>query len=192
MTIHIIGAEKECDLLPLFECLLPFFPKCHICIHMIGPEVSKHIEPAQRAIMLKSVSNDSTIFVTVQNGLYSPDHFSGVAFKLPKDFPTEMSNNNNFGQTAPDVVIAMNAALMAYPEWAQSLRTITEGGGELYVTDRMESTCYQTVHSLGMINSHSNVTIQTNPFRQPMIDFKKDVNLVGFSNGFIYSIAGDK
>lgn len=192
LTIHLLGVEKEADLAPLFEVLLPFFPKCQLCIHMIGLNVSQTLPQDKRAILLKSMSNDSTIFVTMQPGMYSPQHYNADAFKLPDSFPKELIKDNNFGQGKPDVIIALNGNIMAQQEWAPTVRFLVEQDAELYVTDRMEATLSGLVSSLHLIGSRCVVATQPNPFRQPLLDFKKDVNLPSWSNGYICSLAKQK
>lgn len=114
MTIHLIGVEKEADLASLFECLLPFLPKTLLCIHMIGLGISETLPQDKRAILLASKSNDSSLFISINHGQYSPAHNDASAFKLPPDFPKELSDTQNFGQEQPDFVIALNANLIGH------------------------------------------------------------------------------
>ena len=105
ITIHLLGAEKEADLLPLFECLLPLIPKTDIAIHMIGNAISQDIPPQQRAMCIRSISAESSIFMSITPSLYQPQHLDGTAFALPDNVPEEVLASQNFGTGAPDLII---------------------------------------------------------------------------------------
>ncbi|KAI8911062.1 hypothetical protein EDD86DRAFT_204302 [Gorgonomyces haynaldii] len=188
ITIHLLGPEKEADLLPLFEALLPFFPKTDLCIHMVGPNIAQDIPPQNRAMLLKSTANDSSIFISINPGIYSPEHHSAAAFKLPAEFPKELLVGQNFGQEKPDLVIAMNAALLQYQEWAPTLKFMIEQDATLYVTERMENMAHGVASNIHMLGGKLTVPVEANPFKQPVLDFKKDVNLPGWSNGFLFAL----
>jgi hypothetical protein len=182
----LIGVEKEADLAPLFECLLPFFPKCSLCIHMIGASMSDKIPQDKRALLMKSASNDSTVFISLNQGVYAPTHYDATQFKLPDNFPKEMLKEQNFGQDKPDLVIALNAGLLQHNEWAPTLKFLAEQDGLLYVTERMEQGGVAAAQNMHMIGGAVRGLVEPNPFRQPTLDFKKDVNIPGWSNGYVF------
>ncbi|KAJ3371790.1 hypothetical protein HDU91_004935 [Kappamyces sp. JEL0680] len=188
ITVHLVGAEKEADLLPLFECLLPFFPKTDLAIHMIGNNISPDIPPQQRAMAIRSVANESSIFVSVTTSLYQPQHLDGSAFQLPDNIPAEIKASQNFGDCPPDLVIAMNAALVVHGEWAPVLAMIGKSGTKFLATERMEQLCNSAKANMPRLNTSVTVDTHPNPFRQPLYEFKKDVNLPGWSNGYIIGI----
>ncbi len=188
ITIHLIGAEKEADLLALFECLLPFFPKTDIAIHMIGNNISPEIPPQQRAMAIRSVANDSSIFMSLSTSLYQPQHLDGSAFQLPPDIPQEILDSQNFGTGPPDLIIALNAALIIHQEWAPALQMIANSGKKFVITERMEQLCNAAIANLPRLNVKVSVPTYPNPFKQPIFDFSKDVNLPGWSNGFVMGI----
>jgi hypothetical protein len=184
----LVGVEKEADLFPLFEILLPFFPKTDVCIHMIGNNISKDIPPQQRAMMLQSAANDSSVFITLTTSIYAPQHLDASAFQMPGDVPPEILEKHNFGTSDPDLIICLNASLVVFPEWGQFLAMVVKSGRKLLVTEHMEQLCTAAEMNLPRLGSTLSVAAQPNPFRQPLFDFKKDVNLPGFSNGFIMGI----
>lgn len=184
----MVGVEKEADLLPLFECLLPLFPKTDLAIHMIGNRISSDIPPTQRAMAIRSPSNDSTIFLSLTTSLYTAQHLDGTAFSLPADVPEEIAKSQNFGAGEPDVILALNAALVVHGEWAPFLQMVGKSGKKLLVTESMEQLCNSDVANLPRVGTKMSISIRLNPFRMPMQEFKKDVNLPGFSNGFIFGI----
>jgi hypothetical protein len=188
ITIHLVGAEKEADLLPLFEVLLPFFPNTSLCIHMIGPAISPSLPPEQRAILIQSKALNSSIFVSVSTSLYTQHHIDGDAFQLPPNLPEELKKAQNFGTGPPDLIIAMNAALVVHQEWAECIQIIAKSGKKFLITERMEQMCNAIAVNLPKIGVNLAFDAQPNPFKMPVFEFKKDVNLPGWSNGFIVGI----
>ncbi|KAJ3324095.1 hypothetical protein HDV06_000636 [Boothiomyces sp. JEL0866] len=188
ITIHLVGVEKEADLLPLFECLLPFYPKTDIAIHMIGNKICADIPPQQRAMMIKSQSNDSSIFISLNPTFYAPQHLDASAFQLPPEVPKEVLKQQNFGTDKPDLIICLNAGLVTQQEWGPFLQMVCKSDRKLLVTERVETLCNAALINIPKIGGKPGVQTHPNPFRQPLYDFKKDVNLPGWSNGFIFGI----
>jgi hypothetical protein len=150
---------------------------------MIGNNISSDIPPQQRAMMIRSTGNDSSIFVTISTSIYLPQHLDASAFQVPPEAPA-----GHFGTNPPDLIICMNASLVVYPEWGQALAMIAQSGRKLLITERMEQLCNAAEINLPRLNTKLSVPAHPNPFRQPLFDFKKDVNLPGWSNGFIMGI----
>ena len=184
----MVGAEKEADMMALFEVLLPLFPKTDLAIHMIGNNISKDIPPQLRAMMIKSVSNDSSLFMSATTDIYQEQHLDASAFQLPDSVPAEVLAQQNFGNSKPDLIICLNASLIIHQEWAQSIAMIGQSGAKLLITERLEQLCNAAEMNLPRLGTKLSVAAHSNPFRQPLFDFKKDVNLPGWSNGFIMGI----
>lgn len=184
----MIGAEKEADMLPLFECLLPLLPKTDIAIHMIGNAIARDIPAPQRAMAIRSVQNESTLFMSVTSGLYQPQHIDGTAYKLPDDIPEEVLNSQNFGSGRPDLIIAMNAQLVVHGEWYPAMQMIVKSRIKFLVTERMEQLCNAVESNLPRLGAVMSEKTKPNPFKQPLYEFKKDVNIPGWSNGFYFAI----
>ena len=177
VVVHIVGAGKEADLLPLFECLLPLFPKTDIFIHMIGKEIISSVNPKHCNMNIKSKSTDSSIFLSFTHGLYSQDFFSGEAFKFGDGVLTE-----------PDLVLCMNATLYSSKDWDAAIKMVLETTKPLIITEKMEQLCMGDMAKVFQINPSRkiNIQLQPNPFRAPVFEFKKDVNFPAYSNGFIF------
>ena len=188
ITIHLLGAEKEADLLPLFECLLPLIPKTDIAIHMIGNAISQDIPPQQRAMCIRSISAESSIFMSITPSLYQPQHLDGTAFALPDNVPEEVLASQNFGTGAPDLIIAMNAGLIMHQEWGPALQMIAASNKKFLVTERLEQFCIAAISNLPRLGAKLKFDTEPNPFRQPLYEFNKDVNLPSFSNGFMFGM----
>ena len=173
---------------PLFECMLALFPKTDICIHMVGTSVSPNIPMEQSSVLIRSAGNESSILLTLTAGLYGAQHIEGTAFQLPPDMPEEMKNELNFGQGKPDILIALNAGLVAHDEWGAILSCIGKSGVKFLVTEQIEQMCLAATSILPDIGLKTIVETQPNPFRQPVYGFKKDINLPTWSNAFIFGI----
>jgi hypothetical protein len=188
ITVHLVGVEKEADLIPLFEVLLPLIPNTDLCIHMIGNNVSKDIPPQQRAMMIQSAGNKSSVFVTLTTSFYTPQHLDATAFQVPGNVPPEVLAQHNFGTDKPDLVIALNASLVVHQEWGQVVAMVAQSKTKMLITERVEQLCNAAEMNLPRLGTQLTVATHPNPFRQPLYDFKKDVNLPGWSNGFIMGI----
>ena len=188
LTIHLVGVEKEADMFPLFECMLALFPKTDICIHMVGLSVSTKIPMEQSSVLIRSAANESSILITLTAAMYGPQHIDGTAFQLPPEMPEEMKNEMNFGQGKPDILIALNASLVAQDEWGSILTCLADTDVKFLVTEQIEQMCLAAISVLPSVGLKSIIDIQPNPFRQPLYGFKKDINLPSWSNAFIFGI----
>ncbi|KAJ3002988.1 hypothetical protein HKX48_001999, partial [Thoreauomyces humboldtii] len=179
ITIHIAGVEKEADLCALFEILLSLLPKSDIAVHMISPAISPRLPPQQATLGIRNEAMDSTILVTLRPGLYSPQHLSGDQYK---------SEGLPFGTGKPDVVVVMNSALLAQQTWAPTLKLLMDAKQKTLFTDQMEHTVEMIAKQLDVVGCKLSVGPVINPFRQPVLQWKKDTNLPGWSNGFLFGI----
>ncbi|KAJ3056373.1 hypothetical protein HK097_007210 [Rhizophlyctis rosea] len=180
LTIHLVGAEKEADLSGLFEILLSFLPKTDIALHMVGPALSPRLRPDHSTLGIRNETLDSSLFMTVRHGMYGPDHLSGQVYK---------NEGIPIGTDKPDVVIGMNAGLFTSPQWMPTLKLLVEEKQKCVFTEQMEQTVEIVKRNLA---SGPGLEVDfgpvVNPFRQPIWQFKKDVNLPGWSNAFMYGI----
>ena len=104
------------------------------------------------------------------------------------------------GLEGPELVVAMNAGLPAFPEWEPSLLFVLASGAPLFVTDLTEEAAVQAralvadaVRKLPKGPTcagpgHWDVSeVEANPFRQPLSSRGADNLLPTCSNGFIFS-----
>lgn len=173
-------------MLQLFECLLPLLPNIDLAIHMIGDKIAADIPSKQRIVLLHSVPNNSSIFITTSTCLYGQSHIDGTGY--PKELSDKSLKPQNLGTGKPDMIIALNAGLVTQKEWAPAIARIAKSGIKFLVTERMEQLCNAAQINLPTLNAKITVSPHLNPFRQPLFDFKKDVNLPGWSNGFIFGM----
>ena len=181
ITIHLLGPEVECDLMPTFEILLALIPpKTDLAIHMCGPAVSPRLSGEHRGMYFKSEASDSSVLVTLFNSLYSPEHHSGAAFVK------ESGGLMPFGKGEPDLVVILNGNLLAHETWIPSIKLLVDAGQKTLLTEPMEQGADAIGRNLPALGGSLSLGATLNPFRQPIYHFKKDTNLPGFSNAFIF------
>ena len=84
----------------------------------------------------------------------------------------------------PDVTMAFNAGLAAYPSWIPTLQVVKRSNVPFFCTDYCEEAVFRSLtimHSIGMDVSEA---IRINPFRKPLMISSSDNDLPSCSNGF--------
>ncbi|KAJ1340457.1 hypothetical protein BSLG_004904 [Batrachochytrium salamandrivorans] len=163
VTIHLIGVEIEADYLGLFEVLLPMFPGTHVAIHMIGPSISGNIKAQHRSLAMRT-------------------------FPIPPNLPDKVKQIFNFGVGKPDLVIALNAAVMSYKEWKPCVQMLLEANQKVVFTDGLEQMGDALDSNLPHLGSRLSIKSTPNPFRHPVYQYRADVNLPSWSNGFFFGM----
>ncbi|VDL59433.1 unnamed protein product [Hymenolepis diminuta] len=173
LLIHLLGVEKELDLLPVFKeldnLISPVIER--ISIKMIGPNISPRAS-------YKTWLLTSRISVFVWRGVYH-------------DFMRTHREN-------PDIAIGFNVGFIAYPTWKQTLELIKYLNLPAFFTDSCPYSCMwnlKTLQSLGLcsefdINNaeRSLSLVRMNPFRSPLRIQDEGTCWPKFSNAFIFSI----
>mmetsp|Transcript_9595 Transcript_9595/g.26095 ORF Transcript_9595/g.26095 Transcript_9595/m.26095 type:complete len:143 (+) Transcript_9595:81-509(+) len=92
--------------------------------------------------------------------------------------------NFDVGSGPPDVVMALNAGLFAYPSWRTVVTYLHDHPNVVGVfTDYNE---YSGVNCASLGGPKSRESLEMNPFRQPRAMPVYSMNLPQFSNGFFY------
>ncbi|KAJ3223547.1 hypothetical protein HK099_000968, partial [Clydaea vesicula] len=107
-VIHLVGVEKEADLIPLFQVLMPLFPKMNLFIHMIGPAIPSQLEEQHRIFSYENTTLKSKLTITLTSSAYDLTHLQGNNGML-KLVPEDCRK--------PDVIMGLNSGLMAGPSW---------------------------------------------------------------------------
>ncbi|KAJ3416926.1 hypothetical protein HDV05_007984 [Chytridiales sp. JEL 0842] len=172
LTIHLLGAEREADLCQLYECLLPLLPKTDIYLHMIGPSISSRLQDDHKRYYFSN--NDSTLTLTLTAAVYGPTHYNG-SFLPAADR----------GSETPDLVVIHNAGIFQYETWFGTIKYLSDVKQKTIITEPIETSIEIMRQHFMNINCVLSVKTRLNPFRQPVFQWKKEVNLPGWSNGFI-------
>ncbi|KAJ3106538.1 hypothetical protein HDU97_006131 [Phlyctochytrium planicorne] len=174
LTIHLLGPEREADLIQLYECLLPLLPNSDIVLHLIGPAVSTRLHDEHKRYLF--TNGNSTLIVTLNSAEYGAPHYDSSAFG---------SDPNIRGAPVPDLVIALNAAVFQYQSWLPTVKLLVDKGQKTVFTEPIETTVEILARSLAPLQATLAFPTRVNPFRQPVFQWKREVNLPGWSNGFI-------
>ncbi|KAJ3046642.1 hypothetical protein HK097_000670 [Rhizophlyctis rosea] len=121
LNIHLLGPERELDIVPLFAELLFLLPHHNINITMIGPTAFKlrqslrEMETAKPALLTKY-----PLFT------YTHPTTPSRKINIHIDTTTEFYQNhptftNPSPSTHPSIVCALNAGLSTYPTWPEIL-----------------------------------------------------------------------
>ncbi|KAI9328767.1 hypothetical protein DFJ73DRAFT_861369 [Zopfochytrium polystomum] len=174
LTIHLLGPEREADLIHILPSLFSFLPKTDIVIHMIGPNLSKRLRDEHRSYTF--ANDSSTLHVSLRSEEYLNVHYDGSAFGLDR---------KTRGASPPDLVVLMNAAIFQYPNYFPTIKLLMEKGQRTVFTEPIETSVEIMSKQFQQIGGALSVPVRANPFRQPIFQWKKEVNLPGWSNGFL-------
>ena len=181
ITLHIAGAETEAEILPLYELLLGLLPpNIHLALHLIGPAVSNRLLPEHSHILYKNESNK--VLVTLTSSVYTPECHSGSAILTGKETFIP------FGKGKPDVVLIMNGYLLADENWIPTFKHLVQMEQKTIITEPMEQHVEAMCRNIPGIGGRITLAKTPNPFKRPVCEWKRDSNLPGWSNGFIFGI----
>lgn len=91
---------------------------------MIGPKISKGLTKKQYTFT--SAINENSLTIVLTNGLYTSSHLQGI----------KVQGKAN-GSGKPDAIIALNAAIMSFPEWVPTIKALIQGGVKAIFTEYM-------------------------------------------------------
>ncbi|KAJ3237157.1 hypothetical protein HDU81_009913 [Chytriomyces hyalinus] len=175
LTLHLLGPEREADLVHIFTYMLPLLPNTDIILHMVGPTVSKRLRPEHTAYSF--TSGTSTLNVTLTSAEYSSVHYDSSYFGSV--------NKKTQGATPPDLVIILNGGVFQYQTFAPTIKLLMDKGARIVFTEPIETSAVVMGKQFEGMKWNLTAPIEVNPFRQPVFQWKKEVNLPGWSNGFI-------
>ncbi|KAJ3075173.1 hypothetical protein HDU98_009010 [Podochytrium sp. JEL0797] len=181
LTLHLLGPEREADLIHCFSYLLPLLPNTDIIIHMVGPTVSKRLRPDHTSYTFKN--STSTLYVSLTSAEYSLVHYDASYFGSV--------NKKMQGSSPPDLVLILNGGVFQYQTFAPTIKLLMDKGAKILFTEPIETSAVVMGKQFESMKwKPLSTEVEVNPFRQPVFQWKKEVNLPGWSNGFIVG-AGD-
>ncbi|KAJ3118796.1 hypothetical protein HDU96_008520 [Phlyctochytrium bullatum] len=181
LTVHLLGPEREADLVQLYEALLPLLPSTDMVLHLIGPSLSTRLHEEHKKYYFSN--GDSTLWVTLNAAEYGAPHYDSSAFGNDPAIR---------GSATPDLVIALNAAVFQYQSWLPTVKLLVDKGQRTVFTEPIETTVEILARNLAPIQASLAFPTRVNPFRQPVFQWKREVNLPGWSNGFITGMGSFK
>lgn len=166
LRIHIVGAEKELNFLDIFREV----------IFLLPPDLSLQLVFVVREDMLPE-----NVQVKMSHKLEIPLHERLVVTLVAGTYGETLDPDFDC-DGSPDMIMAFNAGLFAYPSWRSVIEYLYRKSSVVGVfTDYNEMSGVQCA-SLG----DNRESVQINPFRQPRAMPVYSMNLPQFSNGFIY------
>ncbi|ELU03975.1 hypothetical protein CAPTEDRAFT_186827 [Capitella teleta] len=159
LTVHLLGVEKEADLLPLFNELTVLLPNLELNLHFFGPGLSKKVHGR--------VHKHRSIKIILRRKLY---HKSTLAASIP------------------DLVIGFNAGLAAYQSWQPTIECLKNTETPVFFTDycRLSVDLSRKCLQSSRLGNLSDVTI--NPFYSPIREFNPEHLMPCFSNAFLFRL----
>lgn len=151
---------------------------------MIGDKISPSIAPQHRGMVIKSQANNSTLFISLNSGFYAPQHHDASAssshpISLPRSVLAKTLVTRNpilLLRLMPPSSFTMNG-----PKRSVCVPKATQ----FLVTERIEQLCRTAEANLGQLGISLTLPIQKGKFLRPVFEFQRELNLPGFSNGFL-------
>ena len=78
LVLHVIGSEREADLIPILPVLLALLPGMEIVIVLFGPEVFHEIQESMRHFKFASAAAGSKLEVHLVSGVYEKEYVLGT------------------------------------------------------------------------------------------------------------------
>jgi zinc finger MYND domain-containing protein 15 len=149
LRIHLVGSEKELNLLDLFKEVCFLLPT-DISIEIVVVTRNDMIPPALRSESNRTIRLLSNLELKIVCGTYGS---------------ASLDPNFDCGSGPPDMIMAFNAGLFAYKSWRPVVEYLDQHRGVVGVfTDYNEFSGVQCA-SLGGPSGRN--SLQMNPFRQP-------------------------
>ena len=138
-SLHVlyVGAELECDMLPVFGELADLLPEMQITMTMVGDNIADSIDGSHR------LGCGGNLLLTL--------HKARAEFFLE----------------AVDFVVGLNAGFEAYPQWEPFLRALVCVGTPAYFTDYSFCPILNSIHFLKILDGRISDGPRVNPFRSP-------------------------
>jgi hypothetical protein len=140
---------------------------------MIGPKIFNGLAKTQYSFT--STTNENSLTIVLTNGLYTSSHLKGI----------KVDGKEN-GSGKPDAIIALNAAIMSFPEWVPTIKALIQGGVKAIFTEYMEPSIDVVEKNLASVGSSLTTKASPNPFKQPINRYSIDNNFSAWSNGYYF------
>lgn len=161
-TIHIVGAEKETDLIPVFWELGHLLPRQDFDLTFIGPSIAGSAN--------HKVMHNNRMKITLRRGLYHE------IIDLP----------------SPDLVVGFNAGLPAYNCWFETIKLLTLKRIPAYFTEYCWRSYEFTRRKMEKSRMTKISSGSLNPFRCPIRIQCLETELPQFSNAVLFHLEYDR
>ncbi|XP_020598158.1 zinc finger MYND domain-containing protein 15 isoform X2 [Phalaenopsis equestris] len=184
LYIHYLGPEKELLQLAVFGELRALLPCVQLNIEFFGPGVPQARDGETMKIDTYVQCSDGSCSCKSSCQERSIHTNSVVTLKLHNGF---YHDKFRYMDARPQLVIAPNAGIAAYPSWLPSIKLINEMGVPAIFTDFCEEAAFLAARCICSVTGHP-LSIPVNPFRQPLVMEDQALYLPCYSNCFIFGM----
>ncbi|XP_074650829.1 zinc finger MYND domain-containing protein 15-like [Tubulanus polymorphus] len=160
-VVHVVGAEKEVDILPVFTQLGMLLPRTRFMLAFIGPNIDKKAHGKQ--------FSNGNVHAVVYSGRY-------------EKFLRKVDS------ASPDLVVGFNAGLAAYRSWGKALVEMAAKKIPAYFTDYCKYSCASSRAPMEGLKLGTTSEPVINPFRSPVRIFSEENKMPVYSNAYIYHL----
>ncbi|KAM7261242.1 hypothetical protein ACFE04_026717 [Oxalis oulophora] len=192
LYIHYLGPEKELSQLDVFGELIALFPGVQVHIEFVGPAVPENRNGEEINISNYARCNDTHCSCKSSNEtmrqFQKDGRTSAVQLRLRRGLYHELYNDIT-KYSFPDLVIAPNAGLAAYPSWLPTIELLKEIDVPTVFSDYCEEACNLSSDCVNSVTGcRFKIPIQLNPFRQPMAVEGSPLLIPCYSNCFLFGL----
>ncbi|XP_050236252.1 uncharacterized protein LOC126686251 isoform X2 [Mercurialis annua] len=175
LCIHYLGPEKELLQLAVFGELHALFPGVNVHLELIGPAIPENRDGQKIDLCSYACCLDRDCNCICRSSSKTMNGSAGA----------DNSSKGSF----PDLVIAPNAGIAAYPSWLPTLKLIYENGAPAVFSDYCEEACHLAASCITSVTGRPlSLPIEINPFRQPIMVEDSALLLPCYSNCFIFGM----
>ncbi|PKA60730.1 hypothetical protein AXF42_Ash006364 [Apostasia shenzhenica] len=189
LHIHYLGPYKELCQLAAFAELRALIPGVQLHIDFVGPAVPQSRDG--ETIILDKYAKCSCVSCSCKSSCEDTNmgscHMkSTVTLKLHRGF---YHDKCEYMDSHPDLIIAPNAGIAAYPSWSQSIDLINKISIPAIFTDYCEEAAFLASQCIRAVTGRPlTIPIQVNPFRQPLLMEDQALFLPCYSNCFLFGM----
>jgi hypothetical protein len=185
LTAYLLGPELELNQIPLFGELAFLFPEIDLTLVWMSPAVKAICDLAKKT---KSQGILGSAVDGVVLDVQAPINVGGGRVRIKLDGTKEYFDSaSSSGGGVPDAIVALNAGLGAYPQWADVLRVAVKDGIPFACTDTtIVSQRYAQLYNFAPV-FRPLAKIQLNPFHGVVARDVAAILVPNISNGYILS-----
>ncbi|KAK7309530.1 hypothetical protein RJT34_06332 [Clitoria ternatea] len=192
LHIHYLGPEKELLQLAVFGELLALFPGVNIHIELVGPAIPPQRDGEKIHIYKYPCCNEDGCECKLAGGNTILGKQTGVTSALTLQLWQGFYHDRYrdvIEDSFPHLVIAPNGGIAAYSSWLPSIELIAKIDVPAVFTDYCEEACHLAASCIETVSQRPlRLSVQLNPFRQPMAVEDSVLLLPCYSNCFLFGM----
>ncbi|KAK4741362.1 hypothetical protein SAY87_024950 [Trapa incisa] len=192
LWIHVLGPEKELVQFGALAELQALLPGLQVHIVLVGPAVPQYRDGERINLSIYPRCNDGDCMCKSSSGSImqttSKSQTSEITLLFRRGLYHEVYKDIA-KHSLPDLIIALNAGIAAYPTWLPTIELIKRVNIPAVFSDYCEEACNLAAQSISAVTGHTlSIPIQLNPFRQPLVVEESALLLPCYSNCFLFGI----